>query len=124
MHDDEIEHHLRELPAPVLPAAWRESILATAAREATPRPRARETGPAVLVSWRHLVARNPVTVGALAALWLLILVFKNATPVEPVAERFLAQAGTDPTPRLILLREELRFADRGWDVSPAPPLRP
>jgi hypothetical protein len=124
MNDSEIEQHLRELPASALPEAWRESILTTARREAGPRERVRETWPAVLVYLRHIFARNPVTTGGLAALWLLILVFKTATPIEPVAERLIAQTGPDPAPRLILLREELRLADQGWDEFPATPSRP
>ena len=106
MNDDEIEQHLRELPGPPLPEAWRKSILAAARGEPV---RARETWPAILFYLRHLFARDPITAGGLAALWLLILVLKGGTPGEQDADRLLARANTAPPPSLLAVREHERF---------------
>jgi hypothetical protein len=117
MNDDEIEQHLRELPSSALPEAWRESILATARREAALPQRAQETWPAVLVYLRRLFARNPVTAGAMATLWLLIFVFKTATPVDPVADRLIARVELRQPIRIVLLSEEIRLAE-AWQNEP------
>jgi hypothetical protein len=123
MNDDEIEQKLRELSAPELPESWREAILATARREVPARPRQRETWPAVLVYLRHVFARNPVTTGALAALWLLILVLKTATPVDPAAERLMAQIDPREPIRIVSLAEEIRLAE-SWQDEPERASRP
>lgn len=117
MNDHEIEQKLRELPAPALPESWRKSILATARRGAAPSQRAQETWPAVLVYLRHLLIRNPVTAGALTALWLLILVFKTATPGDPDAERLMAQIDPHQPVRLVSLAAEIRLAE-SWQNEP------
>jgi len=124
MNDDEIEQKLRDLPAPALPESWRESILATARREAAPPQRARDSWPAVLAYWRHLCVRNPVTAGALTVLWLLILVLKTATPTDPLADRMMARIESGPPPHIVPLREELRLADLMQEDSAPWPQQP
>ena len=119
MNDDELEQHLRELPDPALPESWRESILATARREAPASARARETWPAIFIYLRHLFARNPVTAGALTAIWLLIFLFKAATPVDPMANQYLARIDPNHPPRLTSLAEEIRLAE-SWQEEPRP----
>jgi hypothetical protein len=122
MNDDEIEKLLSDLPTPALPESWRDSILASARREAAPSPRARETWPAVLVYLRHLFARNPITVSALATLWLLILVFKAATPGDPEADRLMAQVDLHQPILIVPLAEEIRLAESWQNEPDHPPL--
>jgi hypothetical protein len=117
MNDDELEQQLRELPAPALPESWREAIVATARREVPARPRERETWPAVLIYLRHVFARNPVTTGALTALWLLILVLKTATPADPAADRLMAQIDPREPIHIVSLAEEIRLAE-SWQDEP------
>jgi hypothetical protein len=117
MNDAEIEQKLRDLAAPALPESWREAILAIARRQAAPPQRAREIWPTVLVYLRRLCARNPITTGALTALWLLILVFRTATPSDPVAERLMAQIDPRQPIRIVSLSEEIRLAE-SWQDEP------
>jgi len=124
MNDDEIERLLRELPAPELPAAWREEILA-AAREAA-RPR-RTEWPPLLLMCRAVFARNPVTAGALALAWILIFVLKAATPVDPAEREMLAHLDPRaPAPDFTLMAEQIRLAEEwsGCEPTVEAPERP
>jgi hypothetical protein len=117
MNDDEIEQKLRKLAAPALPESWREAILATARREAAPPQRTREIWPAVLVYLRRLCLRNPITTGALTALWMLILVLRTTTPSDPVADRLMARIDPREPIRIVSLSEEIRLAE-SWQDEP------
>jgi hypothetical protein len=111
MTDDQLERHLRAMPAPELPASWRAEILATALREAHVPESRRATWPPLLVFLRNLIARNPFTAGALTALWILIFLLKTATPVDPAEQELLAHA--DPTRPIyfISLQDQIRLAE-------------
>jgi len=125
MNDDAIEQHLRELPAPALPEAWRKSILAASRREIAPSERARATWPAIFVYLRHLFVRNPITAGGLAAIWLLILVLKSGTPAEPMSDRLLAREDSVPSGTIFPRLEETQLAALLEDESePQPVQRP
>ena len=120
MNDEELESALRDLAEPALPETWRAPILARARGEAA---RSRETWPSILVYLRHLFARNPVTVGGLAALWLLILVLKTGTPSDPVAERLLAREKLGSPGQITPLPEELRLVALLQDEADAQPVQ-
>ncbi len=109
MNDEQLEHHLRQLPAPELPPAWRQEILARAMGAATPAPRS--NWPDVVLFLRQFFAQNPITSGALAALWLLIFFFKASTPLDPTASQGLI-VRIDPKRPVYLttLRQELLVA--------------
>lgn len=105
MNDEQLEQHLRELPAPELPAAWRAEILAAA------RPARREAWPPLFVLLRNLFARHPLTAGALTVLWLLIFLLKVATPVDPSEKAFLAHYDPNRPVYIVSLQEEMRIAE-------------
>ncbi len=109
MNDEQLEHHLRQLPAPELPAAWRAEIVAAALREA--RPPARPTRPLWLIALRNLFARNPVTAGALTALWLLIFLFKAGTSVDPAEKAMIAHDDPNAPIHFVSLNDEIRLAE-------------
>jgi hypothetical protein len=117
MNDDQFEQHLRDLPGPALPEAWRASILAAARREAPTPAGERDNWPVLLVYLRHLCARNPFTTGALATLWLLILVFKSSTPVDPSEKDLMAHFDPNRPIRFISLQDEIELAQL-WQDQP------
>src|SRR5580698_5765818 len=90
MNDEKIEQHLRELSAPELPEAWRAEILANAARAARVSSSKRQAWAPVLIYLRNLCLRNPVTATAMTAFWVLILLFKATTPIDPQEKILLA----------------------------------
>jgi len=115
MNDDQLEQHLRELPAPELPAAWRAEILAAAAHAA--RPPKREAWPPLLVLLRNLLARHPWTAGALTTLWILIFLLKAATPVDPSEKALLAHYDPHRPVYIVSLQDEIRIAELWQDPS-------
>jgi hypothetical protein len=117
MNDDILEQHLRKLPAPSLPEAWRAEILSTARREARPRAPSRPIWPPLLVALRNLFARNPITASALTALWLLIFLFKAGTPVDPSEKELLAHFDPDRPVYLVSLQDEIQLAQL-WQDQP------
>ncbi len=120
MNDEEIEKRLRGLPAPELPAAWRGEILATALREARMEAggAARAVWPEVLVYLRRIFARNPVTAGALAAIWAVILFLRLNTPVDPAAREMMAHFVPGQPIYFVSMREEIKLAEL-WEQPPA-----
>jgi len=122
MNDETLEQKLRELPTPELPGKWRAEILAEARREA--RSQKREVGPTVLVYLRSLWVRNPVTVSAMAALWMLIFVFKANTPVDPEEKMLLAHYDPSRPVYLVSISDEIHLARllRELDEPPQEPL--
>jgi hypothetical protein len=118
MNDDEIERLLCELPAPELPEAWGAEILATARREGRSQPGSRAVWPPLLLWTRNIVARNPVTSGVLATLWLLIFLFRCNTPVDPQERELLAHADFTQPVRLITVSDEIRLVE----IAEATPL--
>ena len=90
MTDEKLEQHLRDLPVPALPETWRAEILAQARRAARSSSQKRPVWPPLLVYLRNLCVRNPITAGAMAALWMLIFAFKTGTPVDPDERMLLA----------------------------------
>jgi hypothetical protein len=125
MNDHELESRLRDLPGPALPAEWRASILATARCEArnAERNRLGANWPAVLLTLVRLLRRSPMTSGGLAVLWVLILVLKAGTPIDPEAERLIARAESGPPPQIMPLREELLLAQMLEDESSPRPVQ-
>jgi hypothetical protein len=113
MNDEQLEHHLRQLPAPELPPSWHAEIMATALREVLreARPAARPTWPPLLIVLRNLFARNPFTTGALTVLWLLIFLFKTTTPVDPAEKAMIAQYDPNAPIHLVTLNDEIRLAE-------------
>ena len=111
MNDDILEKHLRELAAPELPATWRGEILSTALREARASTPSHQVWPSLLVILRNLFRRNPWTASALTALWMLILLFKAGTPVDPSEKALLAHFDPNRPVYLVSLRDEIRLAD-------------
>ncbi len=119
MNDDEIEKMLRKLPAPTLPAAWRAEILAAARHEVrAEKPAAREWPP-ILLWLRALLARNPVSATVLAALWLLIFLFRATTPVDPQEREILAQADPTKPVHLFTTADEIRLVEIA-EATPTP----
>ena len=114
MNDDQLEQHLRELPAPELPAAWRAEILATSRAARSPK---REAWPPLLVVLRNLFARHPCTAGALTALWILIFLLKAATPVDPSEKALLVHYDPHRPVYIVSLQDEIRIAEL-WQDPP------
>ena len=115
MNDEILEQKLRELPAPELPKAWRTEILSQARREARVSSRNDQVWPTLLVYLRHLWMRNPVTASAMAALWMLILVFKAGTPVDPAEKIMLAHIDPAHPVYLVSIRDEILLAQLEFD---------
>jgi hypothetical protein len=114
MNDEWIENELRCLPAPELPAAWRDQILSEARKVARPR---RAEWPPFLLGWSGALARNPVTAGALAGLWILIFALKATTPVDPAEKELIAHADPHtPVPDLAWTTEQIRLAE-AWTLD-------
>ena len=90
MNDEILEQKMRELPAPELPEKWRAEILSKALREARLSSQYRQAWPTLLGYLQNLFCRNPITMSALASLWMLILIFKASTPVDPQEKILLA----------------------------------
>jgi len=109
MNDELIEQQLRSLPAAELPAAWRGEVLARARREA--RGATRAVWPEVLLWLRGICARNPVTAGALAAMWALILFLRLDTPVDPQEREMLAHFNPKQPIYFVSMREEIELAE-------------
>jgi hypothetical protein len=110
MNDEMLEQKLRELPAPELPGAWRAEILAAARRAAHASPQKSQVWPSVLVYLRHLCVRNPVTASAMAALWMLIFLFKASTPVDPDEKILLANFDPNRPVHLVSISDEILLA--------------
>jgi hypothetical protein len=108
MKDENLEQHLRNLPTPELPEAWRAEILAAARRAA--RLPSRPAWPPVLVLLRRLFAHNPITAGALTALWLLIFLFKASTPVDLSEQALVAHYDPNQPVYLVTIQDEMRLA--------------
>lgn len=117
MNDDILEQHLRNLPAPEIPAIWRTKILSTALREARAPAPSRQVWPPLLVVLRNLFARNPLTATALAALWTLIFLLKASTPVDPSEKELLAHFDPNRPVYLVSLQDEIRLAEL-WQDQP------
>jgi hypothetical protein len=115
MNDETLEQRLRELPAPELPEAWRTEILSKARRKAGASSRNGQVWPTLLVYLRHLCLRNPVTAGAMAALWMLILVFKAGTPIDPAEKIMLAHIDPNRPVHLVSIRDEILLAQLEFD---------
>jgi hypothetical protein len=112
MNDEGLEQNLRKLPQPELPAGWRTEIIAQALREARESATStRQVWPPFLMFLRKIVARNPLSAGALTALWLLIFVFKVSTPVDPSEKELLAHFDPNRPVYLVSLREEIQLAE-------------
>jgi hypothetical protein len=110
MNDETHEQKLRELPAPELPAAWREEILSQARRAAHASSQKSQVWPSVLVYLRHLCLRNPITAGAMAALWMLIFILKAGTPVDPDEKLLLANFDPNRPVHLVSISDEILLA--------------
>jgi hypothetical protein len=126
MNDEWIENELRRLPAPELPPAWRGEILAAARKATAPR---RAEWPPFVLAWRGVFARNPVTAGSLACLWVLIFALRVTTPVDPAEKELLAHADPHaPAPDFALMAEQIRLAEAwtayGEDFEPQERQRP
>jgi len=119
MNDDEIERLLCELPAPELPEAWGAEILATARREGRSQPASRAVWPPLLLWARNIVARNPVTSGVLATLWLLIFLFRCNTPVDPAQKEILAHLDASQPIYFLTVADEIQLVESVQD-QPSP----
>ena len=111
MNDEKLEHYLRELPAPELPATWRSDILGNALRESRALAQSREVWPVVLIYLRNIFARNPYTTTVLFALWALIFLFKATTPVDPSEKELLAHFDPNRPVYLVSLQDEILLAE-------------
>lgn len=120
MNDAEIERLLRELPAPELPAAWRAEILGAARRELRVESRTRREWPPILLWVRGLLARNPISAGALATLWLLIFLLHTTTPVDVQEREILAHTDRSQPVHLITMADEIRLVELA-EQTPARP---
>ena len=120
MNDAEIERLLRELPAPELPATWRTEILSAARRELHAESRTRREWPPILLWIRGILARNPISAGALAFLWLLIFLFHTTTPVDLQEREILAHADRSQPIHLITMADEIRLVELA-EQTPAQP---
>ncbi len=120
MNDDEIERLLRELPSPALPEAWRTGILAEARRQSQAEKSPHREWPPILLWLRNVCARNPVSVSALAALWLLIFLFRVTTPVDLQEQEILAHADRSQPVRLITMADEIRLVEIAEETREQP----
>jgi hypothetical protein len=117
MNDDVIEKHLREIPAPELPATWRVEILANALREARAPAPSRPVWPPLLVALRNLFARNPLTATALTALWIFIFLLRTSTPVDPSEKMLIAHFDPNRPVYLVSLQDKIQLAEL-WQDQP------
>jgi hypothetical protein len=120
MNDDKIERLLRQLPVPELPASWRTEILTAARREASAERSSRPAWPPILLWLRNAFARNPVTSGVLATLWLLIFLFRFTTPVDPAEKEMMAHTDTNKPVYLLTMADEIRLVEAVQDQPPQP----
>ena len=120
MNDDEIERLLRELPSPALPEAWRTGILAKARRQSQAEKSPHREWPPILLWLRNIFARNPISVSALAALWLLIFLFRVTTPVDLQEQEILAHADRSQPVRLITMADEIRLVEIAEETREQP----
>ena len=111
MNDENLERQLRKLPAPELPEAWRAKIISTALREAASSRCERAVWPAILIYLRNLCARNPITAGAMAALWLLILCLKVSTPVDVSDQALIAHYDPNRPIYFVSIQDQIRIAE-------------
>jgi hypothetical protein len=111
MNHENLEQELRKLPAPELPERWRAEILSTALRAARAADRPRQIWPPLLICLRNLFARNPWTASALTALWILILLFKVGTPIDPAEKELIARFDPNRPIHLLSLRDEIMLAE-------------
>jgi len=123
MNDEKLEQLLRELPAPELPAAWRAEILSNARRAARASVPTRQVWPMILVYLRNLCLRNPVTAGAMTALWIVIFLFKATTPVDPQEKMLLAHFDPNRPIYLVSISDQILLAQIALDQSDQRPLR-
>jgi len=117
MNDENLEHHLRNLPAPELPEVWQGKILAEARRGARASQKS-QAWPPILAYLRHLFARNPFTAGALTTLWLLIFLFHATTPIDRSSQALMAKFDPNRPVYLTTLPEEVRLALLGEEDNP------
>lgn len=110
MNDEILEQKLRELPAPALPGTWRAEILSNARREARDSEQKPQVWPSLLVYLRNLFLRNPISVSALATLWMLIFVFKASTPVDLNEKMMLAHYDPNRPVYLVSISDEILLA--------------
>ena len=110
MNDENLEQHLRNLPAPELPEEWRAEILSRAKREAR-ASQPRQVWPTLLINLRNLYLRNPITATAMTSLWMLIFLFKFSTPVDLTDKTLLAHIDPNRPIYLVSLRDEIRLAE-------------
>ena len=120
MNDAEIERLLREIPAPELPTAWRTEILSAAHRELHAESPTRREWPPILLWLRGILARNPISAGALAFLWLLIFLLHTTTPVDLQEREILAHTDLSHPVHLITMADEIRLVELA-EQSPAQP---
>jgi hypothetical protein len=110
MNDQDLENHLRQLAVPDLPEEWRLEILAHARRAArahTPQP---QVWPAILLYLRQLFTRNPITAGALTALWLLIFILHATTPIDHSSDAYIAKWDPNRPVYITSIALEIRLA--------------
>jgi hypothetical protein len=111
MNDENLEQHLRKIPAPELPAAWGTEILGTALREARASEASGQTWPFLLIYLRSFFARNPITATALTVLWLLIFLFKTTTPVDPSEKMMIAHFDPNKPVYIVSPQDEILLAE-------------
>jgi hypothetical protein len=118
MNDEALEQQLRTLTAPELPEAWQAEILAHALREAQMNVvRRRPNTLPLFVLLRTVFARNPFSTSALTVLWLLILLFKTSTPIDPTEKEFMAHFEPNRSVYLVSLQDEIRLTEVLQDVQ-------
>jgi len=110
MNDELLEQKLRELPEPELPGTWRSEILSKALREARLSSQKRQAWPALLVYLQNLSRRNPITMSAMTALWLLIFVFRISTPVDPQEKMILAHFDPNRPVHFVSISDKILLA--------------
>jgi hypothetical protein len=116
MNDDEIESHLRSLPAPELPESWRAEILANAWCKGREPESARGIWPPVFIALRNLFARNPVSASVLAALWFLILFFRFDTSIDPDEKELLVHDDPRQPIYFVPVGEQIQLAEMLQDT--------
>jgi hypothetical protein len=94
--DEQFENRLRRQPLRPISPAWREEILAAAAahQPTVPTQSDAKDQAALVVGWRLLFARMPLTWAALAALWLGMVGVNLTMPGPMVSVAIEAPAST------------------------------